>query len=71
MSATVDRPQTVPSKSNPNLEVHYYCPACHPNAERALCGERLYGINLAGSAMTCMVCADFGPRRCPECGKRP
>lgn len=67
MSTTVDQQATVPSRTNPNLEVHNYCFVCRPAADRALCGSRLHGIDMPNVAMTCAICADLG--RCPECGR--
>ena len=31
---------TAPAVRNPHSEVHYFCTACHPHADRAICGAR-------------------------------
>lgn len=52
---------------NPTLEVHVFCRACWPGAERALCGAPLHGIQHTGCELiTCIVCERV--HTCPGCG---
>ena len=45
--------------------VHYFCTACHPHADRAICGARMRGEDLGCDARpTCVVCA--GMTDCPN-----
>lgn len=65
MSLTEERTR-IERAVNPTLEVHHYCMVCSPRAERALCGARLHGIDLGGTAVTCAVCDKM--RQCLGCG---
>ena len=56
---------TAPAVRNPHSEVHYFCTACHPHADRAICGARMRGEALGCDARpTCVVCA--GMTDCPN-----